>query len=105
MRIIELLLKVISMSKEQRATSQAIANSLDQVKQEALQLRSQICEELVMVEERCDMSALDQVFGFQFNYFLYFPYQTEKETLARRVREMLHQCYKFGFEVLDPKCV
>jgi len=75
--------EVISMSKEQRATSQAIANSLDQVKQEALQLRSQICEELVMVEERCDMSALDQA---------------EKETLARRMREMLHQCYKFGFE-------
>ena len=93
--------QVISMSKEQRATSQAIANSLDQVKQEALQLRSQICEELVMVEERCDMSALDQVHGFQLNYLLYFHWQAEKDTLARRMREMLHQCYKFGFEVLD----
>ena len=49
------------MSKEQRATSQAIANSLDQVKQEALELRSQICEELLSVEEKCDISTLDQV--------------------------------------------
>jgi hypothetical protein len=46
---------------EQRATSQAIANSLDQVKQEALELRSQICEELFMIEEKCDISAVDQV--------------------------------------------
>jgi phage-related minor tail protein len=93
------------MSKEQRATSQAIASSLDQVKQEALQLRSQIVEELVMVEDRCDLSALDQVNGFQSDCFLNFPYQAEKETLARRMREMLHQCYKFGFEVLEAQGV
>ena len=49
------------MTTEQRATSQAIANSLDQVKEEALQLRSQICEELAMVEENCDLSPLNQV--------------------------------------------
>ena len=55
-----------------------------------------------MVEERCDLSALDQVNGFQSDCFLYFAYQAEKETLARRMREMLHQCYKFGFEVLNP---
>ena len=52
------------MNKEQRATSQSIASSLDQVKQEALHLRSQICEELLMVEERCDTSTLDQVNRF-----------------------------------------
>ena len=51
------------MTTEQRATSQAIANSLDQVKEEALQLRSQICEELAMVEENCDLSPLNQVPG------------------------------------------
>ena len=26
-------------------------------------------------------------------------YQTDRETLTRRIREILHQCYKFGFEV------
>ena len=49
------------MTNDQRATSQSIAHSLDQVKEEALQLRSLICEELVMVEDNCDLSALNQV--------------------------------------------
>ena len=26
--------------------------------------------------------------------------QTDRETLTRRIREILHQCYKFGFEVV-----
>jgi len=71
------------MTNDQRATSQAIADSLDQVKEEALQLRSLICEELVMVEDNCDLSALNQY---------------DKEALSRRMREILHLFYKFGFE-------
>ena len=51
----------ICLTKEQRATGQTIANSLDCVKHEALQLRSQICEELSMVEEKFYTSSLDQV--------------------------------------------
>ena len=53
--------KVLAMTNDQRATSQAIAHSLDQVKEEALQLRALICEELVMVVDNCDLSALNQV--------------------------------------------
>lgn len=49
------------LTKEQRATSQAIADSLDHVKTEALQLRAQICEELNVVEEKCDSNNLDPV--------------------------------------------
>ena len=49
------------LAKEQRATSQAIADSLDHVKSEALQLRAQICEELNVVEEKCDSNNLDPV--------------------------------------------
>ena len=49
------------LAKEQRATSQAIADSLDHVKTEALQLRAQICEELNVVEEKCDSNNLDPV--------------------------------------------
>ena len=74
----------LTLAKEQRATSQAIADSLDHVKTEALQLRTQICEELGAVEEKCDSDNLDQY---------------DKEALSRRMREILHQCYKFGFEV------
>ena len=72
--------------KEQRATSQAIADSLDNVKNEALQLRTKMTEELLTVEEKCDSDNLDQY---------------DKEALSRRMREILHQCYKFGFEVLS----
>lgn len=36
-----------------------------------------------MVEDKCDTSALDLA---------------DKETLSRRMREILHQCYKIGFE-------
>ena len=64
MLYMDFFLQVISLSKDQRATSQAISSSLDQVKQEALQLRSQICEELMMVEGRCDTSTSDQVNNF-----------------------------------------
>ena len=53
--------QVLVISKAQRATSQSIANNLEQVKEEALLLRSLISEELSMVEERCDTSGLDQV--------------------------------------------
>ena len=73
----------VVLGREQRAASQAIAHSLGQVKNEALQLRSQICCELAMVEEKCDSSGLE-------------PY--DKEALSRRMREILHLCYKFGFE-------
>ena len=70
--------------KEQRATSQAIAESLDHLKSEALQLGEQICEELTVVEEKCDSNNLDQY---------------DKEALTRRMREILLQCYRFCFEV------
>ena len=53
--------KVLCLTTHQRASSQAIANSLDCVKQEALQLRLQICEELDMVEGKCESSTLDNV--------------------------------------------
>ena len=33
-----------------------------------------------------------------------FLHQADKETLTRRIREILHQCYKFGFEVLFLIC-
>ena len=54
-------LQCLMLAKEQRATSQAIADSLDHVKTEALQLRAQICEELNVVEEKCDSNNLDPV--------------------------------------------
>ena len=77
-------LKCLSLVKEQRATSQAIAESLDHLKSEALQLGEQICEEVTVVEEKCDSNNLDQY---------------DKEALTRRMREILLQCYRFCFEV------
>ena len=78
------LSKCLSLVKEQRATSQAIAESLDHLKSEALQLGEQICEEVTVVEEKCDSNNLDQY---------------DKEALTRRMREILLQCYRFCFEV------
>ena len=40
-----------------------------------------------MVEEKCDVSGMGELD------------QQDKEALNRRTREILHQCYKFGFEV------
>ena len=54
-------LEVLCLTTYCRASSQSIANSLDCVKQEALQLRLQICEELDMVEGKCESSTLDNV--------------------------------------------
>ncbi|XP_023342644.1 mitogen-activated protein kinase kinase kinase 4 isoform X2 [Eurytemora carolleeae] len=77
---------VLIPGQEQRATSQAIADSLDDVKQGALSLRSKICQELSSVEEKCDTSSLESLEPM------------DRDTLVRRMREILQQCYKFGFE-------
>ena len=47
--------------KEHRATSPENAGNLDQVKTDALQLRSLISCVLMEVEEKCDSQTLDQV--------------------------------------------
>jgi len=78
--------EVLKPGQEQRATSQAIADSLDDVKQGALSLRSKICQELSSVEEKCDTSSLESL------------EPGDRDTLVRRMREILQQCYKFGFE-------
>lgn len=105
----------LTLKHEQRATINRIAVSLEQVKvcfqfsiidrdralnnsdddddgvvvlqQEALNLREKISEELVMVEEKCDVTGMGEL------------EPADKEALSRRTREILHQCYKFGFEV------
>ncbi|XP_059082749.1 mitogen-activated protein kinase kinase kinase 4-like isoform X4 [Tigriopus californicus] len=76
----------LTLKHEQRATINRIAVSLEQVKQEALTLREKISEELVMVEEKCDVTGMGEL------------EPADKEALSRRTREILHQCYKFGFE-------
>eukprot|EP00095_Tigriopus_kingsejongensis_P011134 maker-scaffold1161_size58349-snap-gene-0.7 protein:Tk11134 transcript:maker-scaffold1161_size58349-snap-gene-0.7-mRNA-1 annotation:"hypothetical protein CAPTEDRAFT_214311" len=78
--------ETLTMKHEQRATMNMIAVSLEQVKQEALNLREKISEELVMVEEKCDVTGMGEL-DF-----------ADREALSRRTREILHQCYKFGFE-------
>ncbi len=78
--------EVLTVKHEQRATSHKIAFSLEQVKQEALTLREKISSELSAVEEKCDVSGMGELD------------QADKEALSRRTREILHQCYKFGFE-------
>lgn len=55
--------------------------------QEALSLRDKISHELSAVEEKCDVSGMGELDS------------GDKEALSRRTREILHQCYKFGFEV------
>lgn len=40
-----------------------------------------------MVEDKCDVSGMGELDS------------ADKEALSRRTREILHQCYKFGFEV------
>ena len=44
-----------------------------------------------MVEEKCDVSGM----GIDLE-------SSDREALSRRTREILHQCYKFGFEVRTP---
>ena len=79
----------ITLKHDQRATSHKIAFSLEQVKQEALHLREKLSSELSNVEEKCDVSGMGELDA------------ADREALSRRTREILHQCYKFGFEVRD----
>ncbi|XP_040576869.1 mitogen-activated protein kinase kinase kinase 4 isoform X3 [Lepeophtheirus salmonis] len=77
---------IITLIHDQRAKSHQIASSLHQVKTEALSLRERISKELSMVEEKCDVDGMVDLDS------------GDREVLSRRTREILHQCYKFGFE-------
>ncbi len=61
--------------------------------QESLALRDKISQELSNVEEKCDVSSMGELEA------------ADREALSRRTREILHQCYKFGFEVGKKCCI
>ena len=55
--------------------------------QEALALRDTISCQLSLIEEKCDVSGMACDLD-----------PADRDALRRRTREILHQCYKFGFE-------
>ena len=59
---------------------------LSALQQEALALRDTISQQLSEIEGKCDVSGMGDLDP------------ADKDALARRTREILHQCYKFGFE-------
>ena len=57
------------------------------LQQEALALRDTISCQLSLIEEKCDVSGMACDLD-----------PADRDALRRRTREILHQCYKFGFE-------
>ena len=57
------------------------------MQQEALALRDTISCQLSLIEEKCDVSGMACDLD-----------PADRDALRRRTREILHQCYKFGFE-------
>ncbi|XP_046391955.1 mitogen-activated protein kinase kinase kinase 4 isoform X2 [Ischnura elegans] len=76
----------LNIVRESRPSNGLIAQSLVELKSEALNLRNCITDTIVQIEERCAMEYLVDL------------EDCEKLSIIHRSREILHQCYKFGFE-------
>ncbi|GAB6026709.1 Mitogen-activated protein kinase kinase kinase 4 [Chamberlinius hualienensis] len=76
----------VSITKEYTTCNQSIADSLCDVKKEAMTLKDKISDAINNVEEKLN---LDTNCDLE---------DAEKSSLQARCREILYQCYKFGFE-------
>ncbi|XP_013784407.1 mitogen-activated protein kinase kinase kinase 4-like, partial [Limulus polyphemus] len=76
----------IQIDKQQTSCNHAIAEALNDLKVEALNLREKIVNTLQLVEERLDVAKRSDLEDH------------DRSSLQAQCREVLHQGYKFGFE-------
>ncbi|KAG8232698.1 hypothetical protein J437_LFUL014716, partial [Ladona fulva] len=82
----EIMGDIVNVESEHRPSNSLIAESLTKLKTEALSLSHCITDIINLVEEK---SIVENLVDLD---------ESERQSVILRCREILHQCYKFGFE-------
>ncbi|XP_059490886.1 mitogen-activated protein kinase kinase kinase 4 isoform X2 [Neocloeon triangulifer] len=90
--LVSVLGSTVALAQESLPSNYTIADSLEELKMDAVNLRRCVTTSIQSVEKSCDVRNMTDVD------------EQDRMALISKIREILHQCYKFGFEYNKEVC-